>query len=128
MGEKEQTSPPIEGIISFLTRPITGLIRYFFPPFECSIMFSDEDTHTLWIENTDKRNLYVKSLHPFRGLLKRKFSLRVEKKLLSGQNWKSEIHYPYSEMEWCIVTVKRFVPIPQIKEVKELKKKEFWVV
>jgi hypothetical protein len=128
LDKKEQTPNSIEGIISYLTKPLVGVFRYFFPPFECSITLNDNHNHFIHFKNTDKRNLYIKSIHPIKGLLKRKHSIIVNKKLLSGGKWKCELHYPYDELEWCIVCVKRFIPIPQIKEVRELKKMEFWIV
>jgi hypothetical protein len=128
MGEREQQSPTVDGLLSLVVKPIVGFFRYFIPPMECSISISEDYNHTLFIKNTDKRKLLILSIHPLKGLLKRKYSVKVYEKLIVSGKYDCKIYYPFNEMEWCFVVIKRFLPIPILKEVKELKKKEFWVV
>lgn len=129
MGDKEQnTLSNVDGIFSLFTKPIIGFIRYFIPPIECSISISEKYNHTFIIKNIDKRKLYVKSIHPMKGFFSRKYSVKVDKKINIRDKCKTELYYPFDEMEWCVICIKRVIPIPLIKEVKENRKLEFFIV
>jgi len=114
------------GLTSILVKPVIGFLRYFFPKFECSITIGTNFNHTFYIKNTDKRKLHIISIKPIKGFIKGKHSVNVDKKTGIKGRFNTSLHYPYEEMEWCWVVIKRFIPIPQIKEVKENKK--VWII